>query len=442
MATRKKCKKCRIVKCFNAGMRRDWIMSDLERDEKRKKIEENRNNKKKSPKFTLSPEQCLKTPNSLEHHIQGYDGNDSTETVNTNEIPFRRRRKRRFNGRDEIMSNESTSFENSPQDSLQSLSPALSPSAPSNANDSTIKTTNVETTTEIEIKNSKELHYHHHHHYHHHLGTNSADVSIESSFLETFRTCTADKFKSLELTCEMSNLEKQTLTTILEAYKQAIKITQAQNIQKSSTNEAAKTTLTEMSVRRLTFFFKLITDFRELSNDLMVKLLKKNMMNLIQIQGVNSYDPKENTFKEANTDDTPVSGASIELVYGPDIYKHIMGTFKALHDLCNGDMTYMKLLLLIILFDPQVESLSLVEKAQIMKIQNKYVNLMFTYLCSQFKENSQKAFLVFKSIIYEVNKVKDISSWFEATGMPKQGDEFMNSDSLPELLFDVSFPAW
>jgi hypothetical protein len=426
-------------------MRRDWIMSDLERDEKRKKIEENRNNKKKSPTFTLSPEQCLKTPNSLEHNIQGYDGNDSTETVNTNEIPFRRRRKRRFNGivcRDEMMSNESTSFENSPQDSFQSLSPALSPSAPSNANESTIKTTNVETKTEIEIKNSKELHYHHHHHYHHHLGTNSADVSIESSFLETFRTCTADKFKSLELTCEMSNLEKQTLTTILEAYKQAIKITQAQNIQKTSTNEAAKTTLTEMSVRRLTFFFKLITDFRELSNDLMVKLLKKNMMNLIQIQGVNSYDPNENTFKEANTDDTPVSGASIELVYGPDIYKHIMGTFKTLHDLCNGDMTYMKLLLLIILFDPQVESLSLVEKAQIMKIQNKYVNLMFTYLCSQFKENSQKAFLVFKSIIYEVNKVKDLSSWFEATGMPKQGDEFMNSDSLPELLFDVSFPAW
>ena len=42
VSTRKKCKRCRIGKCFFVGMRKDWIMSEMEREEKRKKIEENR----------------------------------------------------------------------------------------------------------------------------------------------------------------------------------------------------------------------------------------------------------------------------------------------------------------------------------------------------------------------------------------------------------------
>ena len=43
--TRKKCKKCRIDKCFKVGMRKEWIMSETEREEKRRKIEENRRKK-------------------------------------------------------------------------------------------------------------------------------------------------------------------------------------------------------------------------------------------------------------------------------------------------------------------------------------------------------------------------------------------------------------
>ena len=49
--TRKKCKKCRIDKCFQVCMKKEWIMSETEREEKRRKIEENR--RKKANKMHL-----------------------------------------------------------------------------------------------------------------------------------------------------------------------------------------------------------------------------------------------------------------------------------------------------------------------------------------------------------------------------------------------------
>jgi len=42
MSTRKRCKACRLLKCFEKGMRADWILTDEERINKRLKIEENR----------------------------------------------------------------------------------------------------------------------------------------------------------------------------------------------------------------------------------------------------------------------------------------------------------------------------------------------------------------------------------------------------------------
>jgi hypothetical protein len=39
---RKRCKKCRLDKCFQSGMRKEWILSEAEKKEKKKRIEENR----------------------------------------------------------------------------------------------------------------------------------------------------------------------------------------------------------------------------------------------------------------------------------------------------------------------------------------------------------------------------------------------------------------
>jgi len=112
----------------------------------------------------------------------------------------------------------------------------------------------------------------------------SSDSKI--GLLEQYKLSNTDKIvvsRDVELKAKVTELERHQIGAILEAYKQAIKLVKAHGIPKSSEDINTTINLTELGVRRLIFFFKLISDFRNLDHDLMVKLLKKNMMNLIQI---------------------------------------------------------------------------------------------------------------------------------------------------------------
>lgn len=104
--------------------------------------------------------------------------------------------------------------------------------------------------------------------------------------LEQYKNVNRDKIvisDEVELKARVTDLERKQIEAIQEAYKQAIKLVKAQGIPKTSEDLNTTINLTELGVRRLIFFFKLISDFRNLDHDLMVKLLKRNMMNLIQI---------------------------------------------------------------------------------------------------------------------------------------------------------------
>ena len=114
----------------------------------------------------------------------------------------------------------------------------------------------------------------------------------------------------------MTELEVNQIKSIKEAYRQAIRLVKAHGTPNHPEDINTTINVTELAVRRIIFFFKLISDFRNLDHDLMVKLLKHNMMSLLQIHGVNSYNLDTNTFQEPNTDDTPFSASSLETVYG------------------------------------------------------------------------------------------------------------------------------
>ena len=167
-------------------------------------------------------------------------------------------------------------------------------------------------------------------------------------------------------------------------------------------------------MRRVIFFFKLVDDFRLLAHDLMVKLLKHSMMCLLQVNGAQSYNPHDNTFKEPNTDDTPFSAESLEVVYGSQIYAKSIAITRSLNSLCGDDDTryvHIKLLLLVVLFDPLNEALSEDERKTVRNLQDKYVSLLYAYLSETF--GSPHAEITFKTAIYEIRRAKELAYCFQ-----------------------------
>lgn len=233
-----------------------------------------------------------------------------------------------------------------------------------------------------------------------------------------------------------TSFEKSALEAIRTAYRKAIQLVKAYGQPKDSDNINDTINLTELGVRRIIFYFKLISDFRNLNHDIMVKLLKNNMMTIIQLHGINSYNKQENCFKEPHTDDTPFTADSLRSVYGDEVYQKIINITINLHDLCQGDMVYIKLLMLIVLFDPSNDALTADERVDIKNLQEKYMNLTFSSLCDRFG-CVNKANLVLKGMLFEANKINDLAKWFERTVVEKCDSEFVR----PLMKEVFSFPS-
>lgn len=253
---------------------------------------------------------------------------------------------------------------------------------------------------------------------HNNNNNNSTSPStMNSSSSDSSSSCPVNSSEKYSI----SEIERLQVSAIKEAYAHAIQLVRSQGLPSNSKDINTTINITELGVRRIIFFFKLISDFRDLPHDLMLKILKQNMMSLLQIHGVNSYNRKENTFKQPDTDDVPFTAESLKTTYGEEIYQITMSITNNLYDLCNGNMTFIKIIMLVVLFDPQNEWLNASEKILIEELQNKYVTLLYSYMCDNF--GTSNAEFTFKGLIFELNKINDLSKLFERAVVEKSNYE-------------------
>jgi len=224
--------------------------------------------------------------------------------------------------------------------------------------------------------------------------------------------------------------DREQVSIIKEAYTKAVHLARIQGLASDCTDINTTINITEMGVRRIIFFFKLIPNFHDLPHDLMLKLLKQNMMSLLQIHGVNSYDRSQNTFKQPDTDDVPFTAESLKTAYGEELYEITMSITNNLYDLCKGNMTLVKLVMLVVLFDPQNELLDDNEKNLIEELQNKYITLLYSYICDT--QGASHVEFTFKSLIVELNKISDLSKLFERAVVEKS-----NYESVRPLMKEI-----
>ncbi|CAF1287708.1 unnamed protein product [Adineta steineri] len=80
--TRKRCKRCRLDKCFKMGMRKEWILSDEDKRKKKRKAEENRRRKQTQEPTTEPPRRRrrIATSSKTDRSSSG-DGSPSHVTI-------------------------------------------------------------------------------------------------------------------------------------------------------------------------------------------------------------------------------------------------------------------------------------------------------------------------------------------------------------------------
>jgi len=89
---------------------------------------------------------------------------------------------------------------------------------------------------------------------------------------------------------KMSSHEIRLIEKIEKSYTEAIQLVRAQGTPSNCEDINTTINLTELAVRRIINFFKIVINFNEIDHELMIVLLKNSMMSLLQINGVNSYD--------------------------------------------------------------------------------------------------------------------------------------------------------
>jgi hypothetical protein len=86
--------------------------------------------------------------------------------------------------------------------------------------------------------------------------------------------------------------------------------------------------------------------------------------------------------------------------------------------------------MLVVLFDPQNELLDENEKNLIEELQNKYITLLYSYICDT--QGASHAEFTFKRLIVELNKISDLSKLFERAVVEKS-----NYESVRPLMKEI-----
>ncbi|UJR22698.1 hypothetical protein I4U23_025734 [Adineta vaga] len=86
LETRKKCKYCRLKKCFQKGLRKEWIMSEEEKLTKKRKIEDNRRLREMSMLSTSAS--SLLTPLDGDYSQSSCNKCDDSSSTDSNEFKY------------------------------------------------------------------------------------------------------------------------------------------------------------------------------------------------------------------------------------------------------------------------------------------------------------------------------------------------------------------
>ena len=182
---------------------------------------------------------------------------------------------------------------------------------------------------------------------------------------------------------QLTEDEKSLLESINKAYDQVKSINQSCDISSNLSDSEKFMELIHIGVRFMISFFKLNGDFQILTDDLQIILVKKSIVESLLLQAVIYYNPTTNNFDDLNSK-TILSSKSLKDEYGTNVYNKIMNLIQEIYELTEGNHLILKIMLLTILFSPNVIEIDFHKRYIISNQHVKYINLLYSYMIYKF----------------------------------------------------------
>jgi hypothetical protein len=205
----------------------------------------------------------------------------------------------------------------------------------------------------------------------------------------------------------LSENEKCLLDSINTAYDQVMLMNQFCDISLNSSESKKLIELIQIGVRSMISFFRLNADFQVLTEDLQIILTKKSIVESLLLLAVIYYNPTNNNFDDYSSN-TILSSKSLIDEYGPIVYTKIMCLIKDMHKLAEGNQLILKIMLMTILFSPNVIEIDFQKRHLISNYHVKYINLLYSYM--NFKFGPVESELKFSNYLCYLREIFGIST--------------------------------
>ncbi|XP_069139037.1 vitamin D3 receptor B-like isoform X2 [Argopecten irradians] len=223
----------------------------------------------------------------------------------------------------------------------------------------------------------------------------SLEVVIKRDMLPSdphlYRTLTAD--------------EKKLISDVTMAYKETLAsyaVEQHVNQEENYSNLNDIVNNSEVAVRRLIKFVKLLTDFKKLSQENQIAALKACVLNTLLLRSVNFYDVENDAWL------TPTGSIPTNILKQAtghhQLHDNHTSYCRSLKAIAQDDEYIMAILQMIIIFRP--DGVNLEHRHEVSDLQDKYLLLLKHYLESSF--SYLHAHIVFSSLLRKFNELQKI----------------------------------
>ncbi|XP_045189324.1 nuclear hormone receptor HR96-like isoform X3 [Mercenaria mercenaria] len=320
--TRKFCSGCRLKKCFDVGMKKDWILSDEQLAKRRKKSVRSSSNEEKM------------------YHDEKMYADEKMYPLQNEQTALPQQ-----------MTQPVTYMPPHKMESFQS---------PGSCND---------------VDNNSRNYY-----------SDSTDTSNMSSPLANFTPEHIKMEKneedfsrplSPELEAEIQNLEKEYASVFDSGYSED----QAKKMVEKPHNANDLFNMTDIFIRRLIKFAKHIPEFKNLKQEDQIYLLKGGIMEIMVLRSAMGFDPTNHKWKVKQLQDTKehnIDPSIIKEQLGTGMYTEHVKFVKSLHELTLSNSTIMTLVFVIEIFSPDRPSLKNTEA--VTQAQEKFTHWLQMYL--------------------------------------------------------------